>query len=140
MTLQDENGVWKSGDYDVGKIISNYFSNIFTTPRPSDMEDALAGISATVTEEANNVLVVVPSTEEIREALFQMHLNKAPGIDGMHTLFYQRFWHIIGVDIMRLIVEWWNGDADIGLWNKTYSGLIPKCQNPQQMGDCYKPL
>ena len=72
-----------------------------------------------------------PTSEEIRDALFQMHPNKAPGIDGMHALFYQCFWHIVGEDIVNFVKEWWKGDADISLLNKTFIVLIPKCQHPK---------
>ena len=36
---------------------------------------------------------------EIKDALFQMHLGKSPGPDGMTTMFYQKYWHMVGSDI-----------------------------------------
>lgn len=73
------------------KIFSNYFSNIFATSQPSDIDAALCGVSAKVTDEANNILIVKQTLEEVKTALFHMHLNISPRIDGMHGLFYQRF-------------------------------------------------
>lgn len=41
-----------------------------------------------MTHEMGESLDVEPTREEIREALFQMHPNIAPGPNGMHALFY----------------------------------------------------
>ena len=139
LKLQDDSGEWKTNEDDISKIITDYFTNIFSSSRPSDMEAAVEGLSAKVTETANATLSADPTGEEIRAALFQMHPNKAPGIDGMHALFYQRFWHIVGEDIINFVKEWWKGDADISLLNKTCIVLIPKCQYPKQMGE-FRPI
>jgi carbamoylphosphate synthase small subunit len=43
---------------------------------------------------------VMPITkEELREALFQMHPDKAPGPDSFNPAFYQHFWDLCGDDI-----------------------------------------
>ena len=44
-----------------------------------------------VTSEMNYDLHRPFSNEEVRVALFQMHPSKAPGPDGMSTLFYQKY-------------------------------------------------
>ncbi|XP_021735024.1 uncharacterized protein LOC110701708 [Chenopodium quinoa] len=77
--------------------------------------------------------------EEISNALFQMHHNKAPGTDGMHALFFQKFWHIIGPDIITYVQNWWNGIWDLKEINRTCVVLIPKCNDPKYMKD-FRPI
>ena len=45
-----------------------------------------------VTQEENDVLVAEFTETEVREAVFQLQHNKAPGPDGFPTEFYQVFW------------------------------------------------
>ena len=49
-----------------------------------------------ISEEDNTILRSIPSLEEIKETLFQMHDIKAPRLDGFPALIYKEFWPIIG--------------------------------------------
>lgn len=40
---------------------------------------------------------------------------------------------------MHFVNQWWQGNANMGSMNKTCIVLIPKCSNPQQMGD-FRPI
>uniref|UniRef100_A0A803PR88 Reverse transcriptase domain-containing protein n=1 Tax=Cannabis sativa TaxID=3483 RepID=A0A803PR88_CANSA len=73
--------------------------------------------------------------EEVRNALFQMHPDKAPGPDGMTPGFYQRCWNTVGADIIKLVRDFFsNGELPQGL-NDTHMVLIPKVKNPTTMSD-----
>lgn len=37
---------------------------------------------------------------EVKEAMFHMHPDKSPGPDGMTPAFYQKFWRIVGNDVV----------------------------------------
>lgn len=74
-----------------------------------------------------NSRMIEPYTiEEIRMALFQMHLDKAPGVDGFPASFYQKFWSVIKDDVCEEILNFLNNDQlDINL-NKTQMILLQK--------------
>lgn len=55
-----------------------------------------------------------------------MSPDKASGPDGMSTLFYQKFWHIIGDDVIKEVLLVLNEKAPVGDWNQTVISLIPK--------------
>lgn len=137
--LLDENGVWKKGREEIGDIVHDYFADLFASENPVDFGVAVEGISTCVSEEMNANLVAPPSREEVCEALFAMHPNKAPGIDGLHALFFQKFWHIVGADIILFVQYWWNGGVDLSSLNRTCIVLIPKCENPKSMKD-FRPI
>lgn len=64
---------------------------------------------------------------------------KASGNDGFLTLFYQKFWHIIGKDVMSFCLGILNDRKDIGLVNKTNIVLIHKISSPRTMGH-FRPI
>lgn len=69
----------------------------------------------------------------MRQALFMMHPEKAPGLDGMTTLFFQRAWHIIKKDLLEMVNNFLlTGMLDTRL-NTTNICLIPKTERPTKM-------
>jgi hypothetical protein len=55
-----------------------------------------------VTDTESEMLVTEFSEKEIREAIFQMKHNKAPGPDGFPAEFYQVFLSLIKNDLMAI--------------------------------------
>lgn len=43
------------------------------------------------------------TNEEVKQVLFQMHPDKSPGPDGMTAAFYQKYWSIVGVDLLEMV-------------------------------------
>ena len=83
---------------------------------------------------ADQVQLAYPPTDsEIRTSLFAMKPLKAPGPDGFHPIFFQKEWHIVGLEICSNIQKWFrNGDIpkDLG---QALICLIPKQQNPESV-------
>lgn len=82
-----------------------------------------------VTEVMNENLETEPTSEEIRIVVFQMHHTKAPGTDAFHALFYQKFWDVVGDDMVCFVKSWWRGLIDLKEVNQTCISLIPECNN-----------
>ncbi|XP_021836344.2 uncharacterized protein [Spinacia oleracea] len=137
--LLDEGDVWRSRREDVEELVASYFGTLFTSEAPYDFEHAMSGMDTLVTQEMNVGLDTEPTDEEIKAALFQMHPNKAPGPDGMHALFFQKFLHIVGGDIIMFVKQWWRGLIDLNEVNKTCVVLIPKCENPKRITE-FRPI
>ena len=72
-------------------VASNYIPILFHARAGDQMEECLNAVHIRVTEDMKVVLSSEFTIEEVRVALFQMGPTKAPGPNGMNTLFYQKF-------------------------------------------------
>ena len=81
----------------------------------------------------NGALTAAYTHEEVEKALFMMHSDKSPGLDGFTAGFYQRHWELIGQDISRAVLAFLNGGEMASVVNSTVLVLIPKVRNPQNL-------
>jgi mannosylglycoprotein endo-beta-mannosidase len=92
--LEDDNVVVVVSFDRLKSHITNYYKNLFGIPEQTEialMEDQIHDIPQ-VSDEENEILIAEFTENEVREAIFQMEHNKAPGPDGFPAEFYQVFW------------------------------------------------
>ena len=87
----------------------------------------------------NAILLQAFSEEEVKNALFQMPHSKALGPDGMSALFFQKYWHLIGNDITKAIMDYISSRRKLKSVNFTHFVLIPKTTNPTCMSQ-FRPI
>ncbi|KAL0363816.1 UNVERIFIED_CONTAM: hypothetical protein Sangu_0479200 [Sesamum angustifolium] len=76
--------------------------------------------------------LVQPYTEvEVTRALSQMAFFKSPSLDDMSPIFYQKFLHIVKLDVMTYVLNLLNSYSMAIKLNETHIVLIPKCKNPE---------
>ena len=94
--LRDEN---KNIITDQGKILNlerNYYKNLYTSTNPDKVKIKQyidnTHIDNKLSIEDSNKLEGELTQEECSYAVFNMKLNKSPGIDGLTVEFYRKFW------------------------------------------------
>ena len=84
------------GQQNLKEYITNFYKDLFGPPEDNhfslnDRMDDIPQVSQT-----ENEFLTAPFTEkEVRDAIFDMERNKAPGPDGFPVEFYQHFWEVI---------------------------------------------
>lgn len=58
-----------------------------------------------ITDRVNNMLTMLPSHEEITNAVFSLNKSSAPGPDGFGAIFFQTYWEIIKHDVFRAVLQ-----------------------------------
>lgn len=66
------------------------------------------------------------SIQEVKDVLLEMNPQKAPRSDGLPTLFFQKYWHIVGRDVRSVILDVLNNGKDSSRIHDTHITLIPK--------------
>lgn len=66
------------------------------------------------------------TAEEVYVALKKMQPSKALGPNGMPPLFYQKYFHIVGPKVTKVVLEALNTGHIPSILNHTIITLIPK--------------
>ena len=77
--FKDKNGDWKEEEQEIQEIITDYFAELFTSSGSVGNLSSREKVGC-VTEEQNNELLQPISREEVKDAVFAMHPEKAPGM------------------------------------------------------------
>jgi hypothetical protein len=81
----------------------------------------------------NETLVAPFTHEEMKKALFCIGDFKALGPDGLHVVFYKRFWHLLGEDLIDEVLNAVNTYTIPEGWNDTIIVMIPKTKSPEKV-------
>lgn len=88
-------------------------------------------ITRPIPVEAQMVLRAYVTFEEVHQAVRDHKPFKAPGPDGLHPVFYQRYWMWLQILFSILLgVVFQNGNVPLDS-NETLISLIPKCACPE---------
>jgi hypothetical protein len=105
------------GEEQLRSYITNYYKNLFGCPvggglslNASSVEDI-----PQVTGEESGRIIEEFSEKEIRDAIFQMKHNRAPGPDGVPAEFNQVFWSLIIDDLMAMFRDFHRGNLPLFL-------------------------
>ena len=120
-------------------IILDYFETIFRSDKPSSFDACVRTITPKVTPDMNSAPCAEFCASEVWNALHQMHPTKAPGPNGMSPIFYQKYWDVVGANVIDCVLEILNtGVMPCGV-NETYICLIPKTKAPRKISE-YRPI
>lgn len=138
-SLRIENTVITQQDQIASHVVA-HFSNIFTTNNQVQDNGLVEEvIPALVTEQVNNLLTMLPSTSEIKNAVFAMNKDGAPGPDGFGAFFYQTYGEVIKNDVTNAVLEFFTSNWISPNWNANTVVLVPKVPNADTISQ-FRPI
>ena len=68
-----------------------------------------------------------------------MHPTKDPRPNSMSTIFFQKYWNVVGNDVTCMVLNVLNSNMSMAEINRTNITLIPKIKNPTKMTN-FRPI
>jgi hypothetical protein len=107
--------------------VVNYYKNVFCTN--TVLQDQLLVeevIPNLVTDNVNALLTMIPSDEEIKNAVFSLNKDSALGPDGYVAFFFQHYWEIVHEDVVKVVLQFFISGWILPNYNSNTIILIPK--------------
>ncbi|KAL2240816.1 UNVERIFIED_CONTAM: hypothetical protein Sindi_0722800 [Sesamum indicum] len=92
-----------------------------------------------LSEDEASHLVLPFSPNEVKQAVFDIAEDKAPGPDGYSSGFFKAAWSVVGEEVIRAVLDFFNTGKLLKQVNSTLLALIPKVHAPMSVGD-FRPI
>ncbi|KAL2231031.1 UNVERIFIED_CONTAM: hypothetical protein Sindi_1697500 [Sesamum indicum] len=89
-------------------------------------------------EEASH-LISIFTPDDVKQAVFDIAEDKAPGPDGYSSGFFKAAWPVVGQEVTKAVLDFFSTGKLLKQVNSTILALIPKVHSPMTVGD-YRPI
>ena len=125
---------------EMGSHAVTYYSSLYRSEQPCIQTGLIDRVvPQLVTDEENDLLVALPSEDEIKQAIFAMNPHSAPGPDGFTGFFYRSCWPIICREVVRAVVMFFEQGRIAHGFNANTVALIPKKPGADRISD-FRPI
>ncbi|CAH9135062.1 unnamed protein product [Cuscuta epithymum] len=139
-SLKLEDGSLTNSLDQVATEFISFFKGLFGTSVDSQNFDPLVMASGpTIDATLANDLIRPVTDLEIRQALFDIGNEKAPGPDGYSSTFFKTNWDIVGEDMCEAVKEIFVSGTLLRQVNHTVVALIPKTKHSPTVSD-FRPI
>ncbi|KAK9071869.1 hypothetical protein SSX86_008299 [Deinandra increscens subsp. villosa] len=137
--IKDMNGNYHEGEQ-AGEAFVDHFKSFMGNEVPmQSLVDPNSLFTKHVPREVADYMVRPVTKEEVKEAIFDIDDDKAPGLDGFSAKIFKASWSIVGDEVCRAIQEFFENGKLLTEINATIISLIPKCHSPSNVAD-YRPI
>ena len=137
--IEDEDGLPVFEEEKISGVICKFYDNLFTSNHFDSAHTIEKALKPCISLETNEELIKEPTPEEIRNATFAIHADKAPGPDGFSASFFQSNWEVIGPAIVTEVQRFFTTGILSPSLNETHVRLIPKTLDATKVED-YRPI
>nr|GEW95104.1 RNA-directed DNA polymerase, eukaryota, reverse transcriptase zinc-binding domain protein [Tanacetum cinerariifolium] len=126
LSICDEKGINYEGK-DMDEQFVKHFKEFLSNRRCIvPLEDFEGLFCIRLNEREANAMIFDVSDKEIKDVMFDIEENKAPGPDGYSYVFFKKTWSIIGDDVCNAVKEFFISVKLLSEMNATLITLVPK--------------
>ncbi|XP_061354924.1 uncharacterized protein LOC133299477 [Gastrolobium bilobum] len=137
--LKDDEGVWEEDPERLKNMEVDFYRNLYSVEAQPVSNLSIENYFPVITDQNWEKLGLIPDMVEVRNVFFSMKPYKAPGVDGLHAVFFQSQWEKVGQSAIQFVREVFQDPAKVELINQTLICLIPKIENPESLGQ-FRPI
>ncbi|KAL2252874.1 UNVERIFIED_CONTAM: hypothetical protein Sindi_0082100 [Sesamum indicum] len=142
LQINDENGFTHTDLGEVAHEFVSYYQNLLggTRRRLSvDIRYLRPWARHYITDEEANQLLLPLSADDVKQAVFDIADDKAPGPDGYSSRFFKAAWPVVGEEVTRAVLDFFSTGKLLKQINSTILALIPKVHTPMSVND-FRPI
>lgn len=140
LRIVDMDGNLHDNPEDINKAFVAYYTTLLG--QAAEVKHIHAEVVQTgplITEEQMEILTREVTGSEIKEAMFAIQNDKAPGPDGYTSKFYKEAWPIVGDSVIVAIKDFFRNGRMLKQINATTLTLIPKVDIPTSVKE-FRPI
>ncbi|KAL2934412.1 hypothetical protein RDABS01_017531, partial [Bienertia sinuspersici] len=139
--VKSEQGVWLEDMGSITQAFVQFYSNLLRANDGSrvNVSPEIVSQGPILTEHHRQLLRCDFTEKEIKQAMFAIPSNKAPGLDGYNSHFFKSSWSIVGEDVVHAVRDFFSTGKLLREVSVTTLTLVPKTQAPSTLGE-YRPI
>lgn len=132
--LKNNENIWVTDKAEIKTMASEFFRKLYSSKDQPHIEPyPLKGLFPILNNDCLSKFEAEITSKEIKDAVFSMRALKAPGPNGLHALFFQSQWDILGESVCKFVKDCFQDLTKIDGINITDVILIPKVENPDSI-------
>ncbi|KAL2251939.1 UNVERIFIED_CONTAM: hypothetical protein Sindi_2316200 [Sesamum indicum] len=141
LQINDENGFTHTDLGEVAHEFVNYQNLLGGTRRRLSVDICYLRpwVRHSITDEEANQLFLPLSADDVKQAVFDIADDKAPGPDGYSSRFFKAAWPVVGEEVTRAVLDFFSTGKLLKQINSTILALIPEVHTPMSVND-FRPI
>ncbi|KAL2225552.1 UNVERIFIED_CONTAM: hypothetical protein Sindi_2917400 [Sesamum indicum] len=129
MQINDDNGTTHTESGEITNEFVRYYQNLLGGNRrqlPLDIRFLRPWARHVLTTEEAGQLILAFSPEDVKQAVFDIAEDKAPGPDGFSSGFFKAAWSVVGHEITTAVLDFFSTGKLLKQVNSTLLALIQR--------------
>ncbi|KAL2237250.1 UNVERIFIED_CONTAM: hypothetical protein Sindi_0916700 [Sesamum indicum] len=142
LQINDENGNTHLDQEEVAHEFVSYYQNLLGGIRRRwtvDIRYLRPWARHCITDEDANHLLLPFSPDDVKQAVFAIAEDKAPGPDGYSSGFFKAAWPVVGEEVTKVVLDFFSTGKLLKQINSMILALIPKVHTPISVND-FRPI
>ncbi|KAL2933146.1 hypothetical protein RDABS01_016265 [Bienertia sinuspersici] len=138
--LMDNRGNWIEDMNDITKAFTKFYKTLLSGgEHRTQVNPEVVQLGVILTDQHKKLLSCKFTDKEIKQAMFSIPSNKAPGLDGYNSQFFKTAWPIVGKDVIQAVRDFFVNRKLLKEVSITTLTMVPKVQTPSTVSE-YRPI